>query len=427
MVFGWGKKNIEEPTKNPELREIQLSEVQKITKDLLNLRYEQTLSQTKSIRKQISPLLKELSSIAHNLEKDNLKVDEIDKHIRIIVVRGKKQVIDIIKKESGSLPEISSFQDVLDLSNILNQKLKKIGDVLGRQTRVIHIFAKKYAEELKKILADMKSFNDEIQSLTKSYQYAQVGFEEINGLLDDFNKIKSESSFKNDRIHEFDKSMALIQTKIKELENGIAKIKSSNLYHEYLNTKQKLQSFENSKSQIKDEIEPYFTKISRPLTRYEYVSSLEKDQKLLLTNLINDPFEVLTPINRDSIIVILENVRKGIMAGSISVKDVDKTMMHLTEIEEMIDSMIGKVSEFFEKKKKIQDEIKSFDNSELSSLENQLERLYDQKNDAEAKISLYKKEISENSERLPEKIFRIENLLREFSHTKYTISNSSLN
>jgi predicted nucleic acid-binding Zn-ribbon protein len=221
--------------------------------------------------------------------------------------------------------------------------------------------------------------------------------------------------------------MALIQTKIKELENGIAKIKSSNLYHEYLNTKQKLQSFENSKSQIKDEIEPYFTKISRPLTRYEYVSSLEKDQKLLLTNLINDPFEVLTPINRDSIIVILENVRKGIMAGSISVKDVDKTMMHLTEIEEMIDSMIGKVSEFFEKKKKIQDEIKSFDNSELSSLENQLERLYDQKNDAEAKISLYKKEISENSERLPEKIFRIENLLREFSHTKYTISNSSLN
>ena len=62
MVFGWGKKNNEEPTKNPELREIQLSEVQKITKDLLNLRNEQTLSQTKSIRKQISPLLKELSN-----------------------------------------------------------------------------------------------------------------------------------------------------------------------------------------------------------------------------------------------------------------------------------------------------------------------------------------------------------------------------
>ena len=29
---------------------------------------------------------------------DNLKVDDIDKHLAIIVVRGKKQVIDVIKK-----------------------------------------------------------------------------------------------------------------------------------------------------------------------------------------------------------------------------------------------------------------------------------------------------------------------------------------
>lgn len=426
MVFGWGKKKTEETTKNSELRNIQLSEIQKITKNLLDLRHTQTLSEIKSLRKQIIPLLKELSNIVQSLEKDNLNVDDIDKHLRIIVVRGKKQVIDIIKKESLELPEVSSFAEALDMSNNLNQKLKKIGDVLGRQTRVIHIFAKKYAEELKKILSDMNSINSEIQNLTKSFQTSQGRFEEINELLQEVNNLKNDSSFKKSRISEFENLVTSSIAKIKEVEDKISQIKSSTLYKEYLSTAQKFESFVNTKSQINNEIALHFTKISRPLGRYEYVSSLEKDQKSLLSNLISDPFEVLIPANRDSIIVILENVRKGIMSNSISVKDVDKTMTYLTEIEEILDILISKVSEFLEKKKKIEDELKSFDHSELSSLENQLEKLYEQKTDFEEKILLYKKEVSENSENIPNKISQIENLLREFSHIEYTISKSSL-
>ena len=427
MVFGWGKKKEVETNQNSGIKEIPLTEIQNFTKDLLDLRHAKIISEIKSIRKQIIPQLQELSNIVHNLEKDNLNVDDIDKHLRIIVVRGKKQVIDIIKKESSELPEISSFADALEMSNILNQKLKKIGDVLGRQTRVIHIFAKKYAEELKKILTDMNSFNGEIQNLTKNFQSTQMKFEEINELLKVVDKIKNDSSFKKGRVSELEILALQIEKKIKELEENIDKIKSSTIYNDYLKTKQKLKSFENTKSQIKDELALHFTKVSRPLSRYEYISSLEKDQKLLLSNLINDPFVVLTSENRDSIIVILENVRKGIIAGSISVKDVDKTLIFITEIEEILDALIVKVTEFLVKKRKIEDDLRSFDNSELSLLEYQLEKLYEQKIDSEAKITVYTQEISENLEDMPKKISQIENLLREFSNTKYTISKPSLN
>jgi len=227
MVFGWGKKKIEEPPKeNSRQKEIQLFEIPKITQNLLDLRHNQTLSEIKIIRNQISPLIKELASIAHNLEKDNLNVDDIDKHIRIIVVRGKKQVIDIIKKESSDLPEASSFDDVLEMSNILNQKLKKIGDVLGRQTRVIHIFAKKYAEELKEILADMNSFNGDIQNLIENFQSTQSTFKEIDDLLNDLKKLKDDSLEKNHRISELKKDLLFSQAKTKELENAIERAMS---------------------------------------------------------------------------------------------------------------------------------------------------------------------------------------------------------
>ena len=41
-------------------------------------------------------------------------------------------------------------------------------------------------------------------------------------------------------------------------------------------------SFSSQKLKIKNEINAQFTKISRPLSRYEYGSSLDKDQKNLL-------------------------------------------------------------------------------------------------------------------------------------------------
>jgi len=425
MVFGWGKKKSDiTPQESMKKQNIPLSEVQKIAKNLLNLRHNQTISEIKSFRNKINPLLKELSNIVNNLEKDNLSVDEIDKHLRIIVVRGKKQVIDVIKKESSSLNEVTSFDDALEVSNTLNQKLKKIGDVLGRQTRVIHIFAKKYAEELKGILADMNSFRSEIHKLIQNFQESKTSFEEISILLDEVQAIKDDVVEKNKRISELELEINSLQEKIKELEKIIDQIKSSKKYDEFLKTKKKLDSFEESKHQINDEIGIQFTKISRPLSRYEYVSSLDKDQKTLLNYLINNPFEALIPSNQDSIIMILENVKKGISSGSISVKDVDKSMTSITETEESLESLIGKVANYLEKKKKIQNDLQELGNKELSSHEHQLEKIMEQKKDAENKITLFKKELSENSTMLPQKIISIERLLKKFSNTEYTITGS---
>ena len=422
MVFGWGKKKEEKlPEEIPQQKEIQLSDVQRITSDLLKLRTTQTLAEIKAIHKQISPLIKELGSIGKTLENDNLKVAEIDKHLRIIVVRGKKQVIEIIKKESSPLPDIASLDDAIDMSNILNQRLKKMGDVLGRQTRVIHIFAKKYAEKLKEILADMNSQNTEIQNLLKNFEDTRTNSENILNSLEEIKQTQDDALSKNQRVLELKNSLGLFDEKIQNSQNSIDKIKSSASYSEFIKLNDELSAFSATKTKIKNEIDAQFTKISRPLGRYEYASSLDKDQKALLSQLINGPIEALLPPNKDSIIVILENVRKGITSGSISVKDVEKTMSHLTETEESLEGFIEKVQNYNEKRKDIQNQISTFDNTELSTLENDLKKTIDQKTDAESKISSFQKDIQENKEKMPNKINEIENMLKKFSSTRYNI------
>jgi hypothetical protein len=423
MVFGWGKKKQEEkPVEEiPQNKEVSIEDVPKIISELSELRKTQNLAEINSLRNNTEPLIDDLMKIGNVLEKDDLKIDDIDKHLAIIVVRGKKQVIDVIKKDVVSLPKISSFDDAEKLNSVLNSILKKVGDVLGRQTRVIHIFAKKYAAQLKENLEVMNANHSEIQNLLKNYHSTKSLSDEI---LDTINQIKKLSELrkeKSQRIIEITQNNSTLDKKIESIQSNVDQIKSSENYKKYLSLKNNLDEFATQKSKIKNQINTQFTKISRPLSRYEYASSLDKDQKTILSKLASEPFDVLNSENKDSIITILENVRKGVLSGSISVKDVDKMSAQITETEELLDGFTNKVSEYHKKYQEMQKELDSLMPQELISFENDLVKNTTNLEESQLKSETFQGEIDEVDSKIPELVSEIEQKLRKFSNTRYTI------
>jgi len=422
MVFGWGKKKEDNFEEIPLKKQIKLSDVSEIVRPLLELRGAQVLSDIKSIRDSTEPLIAELIMIGHTLEKDNLQVDDIDKRLRIIVVRGKQQVIDTIKKDAIHLPLISSYTDAENLRDILNQMLKKIGDVLGRQTRVIHIFAKKYAEKLKEILIQMNSNHTAIQELLQNYDHTQLNYSEILESLKELHDLESNLIKKEQRIAEIQELILSTATKILSLEESIKKIKTSDGYNKFLQLKVVLDEFNFEKNQVKHKIDLQFTKISRPLGRYEYVSSLDKEQKNLLSKLIENPFEALLSKNRDSIILILENVKKGISSGAISVKDSKKSFSQIAETEEFLDGFITQVNNFVDKTQQIQNQLNTLEPIGLHDLTHNLKNAFSNNDDYKLKIKTFQSEINELRSTIPKSISLIEVKLRKFSNTVYTIT-----
>lgn len=426
MVFGWGKKKEEEKPMEvkPTMKEVVLSDVPKIVTDLEDLRESQLISEIKYLRNITAPIVDDLIKIGNVLEHDDLKVDDIDKHLAIIVIRGKKQVIDVIKKGISPLPEISSIDDVKKLNSSLNQMLKKIGDVLGRQTRVIHIFAKKYASQLKENLEIMNSNHSEIHKLLKNYDSTKSISVDILDTLNQINTLDGTLLDATKKINDINQNLQSLDEKILSLQSSIKKIKSSDEYKKYLDLKNEVESFSSQKLKIKNEINTQFTKISRPLSRYEYVSSLDKDQKNLLIELIKDPFSVILPRNIDSIILILENVRKGIISGSISVKDADKSLSQITDTEESIAGFEKKISDYLEKNNTMLSDLKNLRSQELTSFENILEKNTLMKKDLQVKLKTIQADIDEINLNIPQLVFDIEEKLRQFSNTTYTVLRS---
>ena len=426
MVFGWGKKKqVEEPVERKRVnQDIELSEVPQIINDLRKLRESQTISEIKHLRNDTAPLIDDLMKIGIVLDKDDLNIDDIDKHLAIIVVRGKKQVIDILKKDVKTLIQVSTMDDAKKLDYFLTQLLKKVGDVLGRQTRVIHIFAKKYANQLTTNLKIMNENSDNITKLLKHFDSTQSSFDEIDEMLSKINSLKQDRIDKTKRNAEIQENLKSLQEKNISLQKSLDEIHASENYQKYVSLQNKLNDFIKQKSKIKSEIDTQFTKISRPLGRYAYASSLDKEQTRILSTLVDNPFDALIAANLDSIILILENIRKGISSGSISVKDTQKTMSQLTETEESLVGFIKKVSEYSTVFDSMDADLKNLKPQNLTSTENDISKTSESENDARQKSKIILSEISEIESQIPQLISKIESKLQIFSSTRYTISKS---
>ena len=118
----------------------------------------------------------------------------------------------------------------------------------------------------------------------------------------------------------------------------------------------------------------------------------------------------------------LENVRKGISSGSISVKDVEKSFSQITEIEEALDEFIKQVNNFIDKRKNIQNQMTTLEPDDLSDLTRYLKSALSDKDDYELKIKTFQAEIHEDRYNIPKLISDIEVKLRKFSNTVYSIA-----
>jgi len=217
------------------------------------------------------------------------------------------------------------------------------------------------------------------------------------------------------------KNIEELDAKIAYNEQDIKDIKNSNEYAEFLQTNKKLDSLSSEKNKIKGEIELQFTKISRPLNKYVYVSSLDKPQKKLLVSLAENPYDVLIDSNRQDIVQILESTRKAVQSGSVSVKDIDKSLSQIDETLSLLPGLVEKISVFNRSKSDIESKLLGFNNEELRHKESTLSKYKNDKSSLESKIRSTEKELTDTIEFIPKSIKSVESILNQISAVQYTI------
>ena len=424
MVFGWGKKKTQQYEEDITSREkeIFLSEIPDIIKQLKSIKEKTVISETGIFRNKIKSNCDSILKTVGDFEHASIKSKDLDPHLYTILQRGKKQVVSTIKQEcSVNFPDIISLNEVLTFHKLSTRMLKKIGDMVGRQSTVLHTLANKFANRLKDDLTNLKDGNDEIQTLIDNHINFEDKTNEILENIDKYNQSEKSVVVMNNNQKQMKKNMKDLSSAIQHDMDEIESIKSSKEYTNFSKVQENIGNLSVGMYKIKNDIEIQFTKISRPLNKYVYITSLGKLEKKLLEDLANNPFDIISKTSKQDITKILELVRNSVQSGAVSVKDVNKSLLHIDETLEKLDSFLRKISEHNQLKDNLENDLKNYNFENLRQNELKLRKHQDDKSKTESKTESLHVEIDNVNESLPNQIKFIETSLNNISPVLYSI------
>ena len=424
MVFGWGKKKTQQYEEDVTSREkeIFLSEIPDIIKQLKLIKEKTIISETNIFRNKIKSNCDSILKTVGDFEHASIKSEDLDPHLYTILQRGKKQIVSTIKQEcTVNFPDVISLNDVLTFHKLSTRMLKKIGDMVGRQSTVLHTLANKFANRLKDDLKNMKDGNDEIQTLIDNHTNFEDKTNEIIENIDKYNQSEKAIVVMNNNQKQMKKNVKDLSSTIQHDMDEIESIKSSKEYTNFSKVQENIGNLSAGMYKIKNDIEIQFTKISRPLNKYVYITSLGKPEKKLLENLANNPSDIMSKTSKQDITKILELVRNSVQSGTVSVKDINKSLLHIDETLEKLDSFFGKISEHNQLKDKLENDLKNYNFENLRQNESKLRKHQDDKSKTESKIESLYTEADNLNESLPNQIKFIETSLNNISPVIYSI------
>ena len=424
MVFGWGKKKTQQYEEDITSREkeIFLSEIPDIIKQLKSIKEKTVISETGIFRNKIKSNCDSILKTVGDFEHASIKSEDLDPHLYTILQRGKKQVVSTIKQEcTVNFPDIISLNEVLTFHKLSSRMLKKIGDMVGRQSTVLHTLANKFANRLKDDLTNLKDGNDEIQTLIDNHINFEDKTNEILENIDKYNQSEKSVVVMNNNQKQMKKNMKDLSSAIQHDMDEIESIKSSKEYTNFSKVQENIGNLSVGMYKIKNDIEIQFTKISRPLNKYVYITSLGKSEKKLLEDLANNPFDIISKTSKQDVTKILELVRNSVQSGAVSVKDVNKSLLHIDETLEKLDSFLRKISEHNQLKDNLENDLKNYNFENLRQNESKLRKHQDGKSKTESKIESLHVEIDNVNESLPNQIKFIETSLNSISPVLYSI------
>jgi hypothetical protein len=421
MVFGFGKKKTEEhhTTQTQNERIISIEEIPGILQEIQSPHITQSINIAKSVRDEVEMHKKKIHSLILQLESDDLKLDDIDRNLMIIVKRGKDSIVSIIKKETSSaLTNVTKYDQAILLNTEISQTLKRIGDVLGLNSRIIHIFAKKYADNLKEEIAKIASKRNQLQVAINFVENLKVHGEKIIETGKKITEEKSKIIQKTNRVSEIISELDILKNNFTSLEKQIHELKTTREHSKYLEIKNSIESLSSEKNQIKNIIDMQFSKISRPLDKYSYISAFEKPVKKMMDDLVSNPYEIISAQNKPTIIQILEAVAKSVSSASISVKDTDKSLEQIKETISRLDEFITLKESYSNKVLSLEKELIVFDIKLLESKEHSFHKAKMDFTNMESIKTKLEKEIKHDNTLLEKYVSEIEADLARITKSK---------
>jgi len=287
------------------------------------------------IKESAAQSLKVIDTLAKDMDKENIKLEELELRLKSVVEHSKRTVVSSLKREASTeLPYPHTENDAKKFKDRFENMMKRIGEVSGSHSKVLNAFMKKHSgkmkdefERLTKLLNETREviadFDRECEPIKRSENMLNTAAQKVSS-------IKSvESSAKK-----IENEIAEIERELEILDTELGALTTSPEYHRACTNLQNITEAEKKQEEFHAKIKDLFSHLSRAFTKYSYGITKETEQRLNI--LSEEPWKILYGDNLSPYSSLMREIRDSIVSGQIKLKDSDKAIHYANIILESL-------------------------------------------------------------------------------------------
>ncbi len=345
--FGFFKKKDREPDKDdkkspanaamaglkeqPEAGDIAIQKAQALLQDIENAKVQALCSRLAEIRNSASESFRNLARIAEDMEREKIKLENVEQRFGSTVENSKKTMISALKREASTeLANPQSINDAKKLRERLESTMNRFGEVSGSHSKVLNYFMKKYAEKMRQEFETLSSLLKDTKSIMADFEQDRSPIVKCNNMLNTaLQKILTAKSAEVSMQHLVER----IQLDEKELEKTKMErdsLRGSPDFAQAESLVAKLSEVEQHIQEFRARVSVLFSHASRAFGKYSYGVTKETEKRLLV--MTDEPWRIFYEDDMSPYTALLAEIQKSISTGQIQLKDSERVLRHIGTI-----------------------------------------------------------------------------------------------
>jgi DNA repair exonuclease SbcCD ATPase subunit len=327
----------EQSTPVPTSDSLSIRQAQELLESLESAKVKELSASLIRIKESAAQSLKVIDTLAKDMDKENIKLEELELRLKSVVEHSKRTVVSSLKREASTeLPYPQTANDAKKFRDRFENMMKRIGEVSGSHSKVLNAFMKKHSgkmkgefEQLTKLLNDTREviadFDRECEPIKRCENMLNTAVQKISS-------IKSvESSVKK-----IENEIGEVERELDTLGTLLGALTTSQEYHQAFSNQQKISEAAKKQEEFHAKVKDLFSRLSRAFTKYSYGITKETEQRLKI--LSEEPWKILyeDKDNLSPYSSLMREIRDSLVRGQIQLKDSDKVIHYANMILESL-------------------------------------------------------------------------------------------
>jgi uncharacterized phage infection (PIP) family protein YhgE len=336
-LFGFFKKKekaeerAESAVTTPEAESLSIKEAQSLLQELEEARVRWLAGRLEPLRQAAAGVLATLGSIAEDMQKEKIKLEDLEKRYGSTVETARRTVVSALRRESSAeLAPIRSSGDAKKFRERLDALLNRMGEVSGSHSKMLNYFLKKHADRMKSEFNKLEDLQKEARSIFALFEQERVPVIKCAATVNTITQKVISIATDESAARSVEESLARLENELEKVRKDLAAVKDSAEFVQAREANKRLSDVRKRQDKFHIQLSEMFSHVSRAMTKYSYNVSKETERRLQVMS--SEPWKMFGD-ELPQYSTLLHEIIKSVRSGQIQLKDSERVLQNLEIIQ----------------------------------------------------------------------------------------------